>query len=190
MIDKHLICVDEIEIICYGLEVVFLKIMHITLIVIVSFVFKGLEGILAIIVFLLPFFFLRSLCVGYHSKNRMKCLCISILISFLVSMLTPFLNNYLLLYIEFLGLIYLCKKCPIINSNNPLLVEEIFPIKRKIRRSLLLFFSISVFSCFTGFYGISKLICMAIIIVFVLAFIENKINKRNCGFRERILWFD
>lgn len=92
MLKKNLISSDDVEIYEYGLELLQLKIIHMSFILLIGLC---LGYLLEVIVFILSFFTLRANIKGYHAKTRIACIIISIMIALTEVLLLKFTNSYL-----------------------------------------------------------------------------------------------
>lgn len=144
MLDFGLINEDEKDVLHYGLELFLIKISHYCGIFLVAIIVGGGKGVQIILFFMPQYLYLRSITGGYHSKTRLGCFMISILITALVITNYKAFEISCINWIRFIASIFICINCPIENINAPLTQKEKNILKQKVKIMLLLFNLINI----------------------------------------------
>ncbi len=143
---------DDIDIIKYGLEGIYLTITKVLIIIILSFILGIFKEV---IIFLILFNLIRSVAFGLHASSSLVCLISSALIFILLPYLSLYINInvYIKSLISILCILYIYKYAPSDTEKRPI-------VNRKRR---LIYRFISTLIC----------ICYSFILLFVDNFLSN-----------------
>ena len=143
---------DDIDIIRYGLEGIYLTITKVLIIIILSFILGIFKEV---IIFLILFNIIRSVAFGLHASSSLVCLISSTLIFILLPYLSLYINInvYIKSLISILCILYIYKYAPCDTEKRPI-------VNRKRR---LIYRFISTLIC----------ICYSFILLFVDNFLSN-----------------
>lgn len=143
---------DDINIIRYGLEGIYLTITKVLIIIILSFILGIFKEV---IIFLILFNIIRSVAFGLHASSSLVCLISSTLIFILLPYLSLYINInvYIKSLISILCILYIYKYAPSDTEKRPI-------INRKRR---LIYRFVSTLIC----------ICYSFILLFVDNFLSN-----------------
>lgn len=128
MIEKNLIENDEVEIYEYGIQLFFLKIIHLCSIFIVGFIL-GIP--IEIAIFIICYSLLRSYTGGYHAQSALYCLLISINMVICMSFTIQYINKTITLLICIMNVISILKLSPAINKDMIVDGEDIIENRNK-----------------------------------------------------------
>lgn len=161
------------EVYVYGFELVLSTLACWTTIIIASI---WLSDMLSGIVFITVFSSLRIFAGGYHAESYSKCFCISNLFYLLVMVLKNLLSEvsvFIWLALFSGCVVYIIKKTPIINPNQPLGEEKRRMCRQNIKRVLGVDI-IVVLICTVLNRDIANLMILSIALVTVLMLISDK----------------
>lgn len=161
------------EVYVYGFELVLSTLACWIAIIISSICFSD---VLSGIVFITVFSSLRIFAGGYHAESYLKCFCISNLFYLLVMVLKNLLSEVRvsIWLVLFAGcVVYIIKKAPIINPNQPIGEEKRRMCRQNIKRVLGVDI-IVVLICTVLNRDIANLMILSIALVTVLMLISDK----------------
>lgn len=184
MVDNSIIKNTEMELIAYGMHLMLMSVIDISVVIIISIMFhRFVETTL----FLLAFIPLRTYAGGYHAHSELGCFMIFIFtyLVFLTMIKCIPVNVYPIISVNvaIFGLVCILKFAPIVNNNKPLNTARVIKYK-KISMILVSIqtFIISVFLLInhSSIYLLSFTLGELIVIISMLAAIlVNKLWKRG-----------
>lgn len=177
MLELGLIKNYEVDLVIYGLELFLIKISHYCGIFILAYLIAEIKGLLIMTIFITPYLYLRSKTGGYHSKTRVGCFIISILITLFMLYFNAFYDKTMMILFGIIASIYIYLQSPIENENVPLTRDECLGLRKKIKRFLIIMYIVNYYLIVYNFEKYAYLLIMAVIFDSFLMLIQNIINK-------------
>ena len=172
---------DNSEIIRYGLEVLFIKIIFSMCSLLIAF---SLHRFIECLFFLIVFSVIRTSAGGYHARTRIQCFVMSMLMIIInigvINLVAHYISlYYILVPLDLISVVAIWSLSPVDTENRPLDADEKIRFKRRTRvilcLELVLVFLLEVLNLRT----ISTVLLLATVFMAILLIMELIVKRKN-----------
>ena len=177
LVEKRLINISDFDLYSFGLECIFLKVLHYLSYLFIALILKiPLEALIIGITFIC----IRTNAGGYHAKSRTACYiisCFSVFVTLIVYKVIVTKQIYLILFI--LSSVILFLMSPVDNENRRFSSQEERHYKFKSYVYIFIFQLITIFCIIFGFYNFSYLCILGLTLAAILVLLGVLTKKQS-----------
>ena len=172
---------DNSEIIRYGLEVLFIKIIFFFFLLLIAF---SLHCFIECLFFLIVFSVIRTSAGGYHARTRIQCFVMSMLMIIInigvINLVAHYISlYYILVPLDLISVVAIWSLSPVDTENRPLDADEKIRFKKRTRILLCLeLVSVIIMEILNLRIIVSELL-LATIFIAVLLIMELIVKRKN-----------
>lgn len=179
--EANIIKKEEIEICCFGLECLFLKIITFTSYLVIAILMKRLKEFAVIMLVFIP---LRRNAGGYHAKTRGKCYLLSCGILAVTLVACEIRLEFHIVLTLLLGLsIIFWMVLPVDNENRTMDISEKIFFQARVRKFILLNSIFCIILIFLKLEEICKTVVLGMLMALFFLFagkIQIRFKMKNC----------